>query len=353
MLTIFGILLLALAALALGYVIYLFASYDRIPDGQALEVRQSAGSPLRTGEQQTIVSWNIGFGAYTADYSFFMDGGKESRARSRESVEHCLRAVCNTLRAQDPDLVLVQEVDTDSTRSYHVDQRALIEATFADSHSAAFAQNYHSSYLFYPLHEPHGASNSGILTLSDAPIESALRTSLPVEGGVRKFLDLDRCYSLSRIPVEGGGTLCLYNLHLSAYTSDGTIATRQLEILLEDMARARAEGNWVIAGGDFNKDVWGDSTAVTGIGGEDYSWAQPFPTELLPAGFSLVDSLDRANPVLSCRGTDAPYEKGKSFEVTLDGFIVSDNVRALDCAVIDTGFAVTDHNPVRLRFELI
>ena len=84
-----------------------------------------------------------------------------------------------------------------------------------------FAQNYDSPYLFYPLIQPHGANQSGIVTLSRHPIASAARRELPVESGFMKLLDLDRCYSVSRIPTA----LVLYNLHLSAYTSDGAIAT--------------------------------------------------------------------------------------------------------------------------------
>lgn len=344
-------LLLAVLLVAAGYVAYVFLDYHRIPDNQPLDVNQRAQGALPVGEELTIASWNVGFGAYSADYSFFMDGGKESRARSAEAARDNVLAAVERLQGMEPDLVLAQEVDTDSTRSYHVNQRALFEDGFPE-HSAVFAQNYDSSYLFYPFHEPIGASKSGIVTLANAPITEAVRRSLPIEGGFRKFLDLDRCYDLCRIPLSNGGELALFNLHLSAYTADGSIATEQLRILLAEMKAERDAGRCVIAGGDFNKDVWGDSSAVTGISGEDYSWAQPFPTELLPEGFTLVDSCDREHPVLSCRDTAAPYEKGVTYEVTLDAFIVSDNVEVLDCEVVDTGFATTDHNPIRMEFRL-
>ncbi len=335
-----------------GYVIYLLVDYSRIEDDQELPVTQRARNQLAPEQPQSIVSWNVGFGAYSADYSFFMDGGKESRAYSKGAVEQNIGSVIETLKALKPDFMLIQEVDEHSTRSYHVNERELLESAFMESHSSVFAQNYHSSYLFYPLLEPHGASQSGILTLSDVFVSEAVRRKLPIESGLRKFFDLDRCYDVSRIPVEGGKTLCLINLHLSAYTSDGSIATQQLALLLEEMAQERAQGNYVIAGGDFNKDVWGDSSAVTGISGADYSWAQPFPKELLGEGFTLVNSLDLENPVLSCRDTGAPYKKGESYEVTLDGFIVSDNVEVLSCRVVDTGFVATDHNPVEMHFLL-
>ena len=217
---------------------------------------------------------------------------------------------------------------------------------------AVFAQNYDSAYLFYPLTEPHGASRAGQITLSRFGVASALRRSLPVETGVMKFFDLDRCYSVSRIPTENGRELCLYNLHLSAYTSDGSIVQRQLEMLLADMAAERAAGNYAVAGGDFNMDLLGDSAEVFGVSGADYTWAKPFPSEMLPEGISLVAPLDAAAPVASCRNADRPYEPGVSFTLTVDGFLISDNVTALECAAVDEGFAHSDHNPVRMTFRL-
>ena len=73
--------------------------------------------------------------------------------------------------------------------------------------------------------------------------------------------------------------LVLYNFHLSAYTTDPTIANQQLEVLYEDMAAEYAAGNYVICGGDFNKDLLGDSGKIFGVSGKDYSWAQPLPVE--------------------------------------------------------------------------
>ena len=128
-----------------------------------------------------------------------------------------------------------------------------------------FAQNYDSPFLFYPITQPHGSAKSGLLTFSSAPILSAERVELPIESGFTKFLDLDRCYSKNRIPLSNGAELVLYNLHLSAYTSDGTIATEQLKLLLDDMQQEYGKGNYCIAGGDFNKDLLGDSSKCASL----------------------------------------------------------------------------------------
>ena len=69
-------------------------------------------------------------------------------------------------------------------------------------------------------------------------------------------------------------------------------------------------------------------------------------------GLSLVSSLDPADPVPSCRNADGTYVPGQSFVLTVDGFIVSDNVEVQSCRVIDDGFACSDHNPVKMTFTL-
>ena len=119
-----GILLLAVLIAVLCYVGYVFGTYSRIEDNQALDVTHGS-SGVQTAEPETdykILSWNIGFGAYEEDFGFFMDGGTESRAWSRERLEQNLDAIGETAAAQDADLMLLQEVDFDSDRSYHVDE---------------------------------------------------------------------------------------------------------------------------------------------------------------------------------------------------------------------------------------
>ena len=345
------IVLVLLILLVGGYVAYLFIDFHRIPDDQALTASTAGAAALPAGEELGVVSWNIGFGAYSADFTFFMDGGTESRAFSKEACEENVNAVIEKLSAWKDELMLIQEVDFDSDRSRHVDQRKMFEATFPE-YSAVFAQNYDSSYFIYPVNKPIGAAKSGVLTLSGAQIGDAVRRSLPIEGGINKFFDLDRCYSVSSIPVSDGRTLKLYNVHLSAYSSDGSIAREQLALMAQEMAADYAAGSYVIAGGDFNQDLWGDSGAYSGVTGVDASWCKPFPAELLPEGFTLVNSLDEENLVLSSRNTNIPYKRGESFEATLDGFIVSDNVQVRSCTIVDTAYANTDHNPVRMRFVL-
>ena len=344
------ILLCVLAALVLlvgAYVAYVFIAYHRLPDSQTLEVRSAQTQQAQTGVPYKLVSFNTGFGAYEADYGFFMDGGTQSWAWSKERLLANMAAITGFLQGEEADFYFLQEVDQHATRTYHVNERELMEQALP-GYDSVYAVNYDSPFLFYPLTQPHGKTLAGIMTFSRARISSALRRSLPIEDSLMKLVDLDRCYSVSRVPVEGGKELVLYNMHLSAYTSDGTIANDQLRMLVDDMAAECEKGNYVVCGGDFNKDILGDSSQYFGISGQDYTWAQPLPADILE-GKPL--QLIAASNAPSCRVAEGPYTPDQ-FVLTIDGFIVSDNVEVLQNEVVDTGFAMSDHNPVRMTFIL-
>lgn len=351
-----GVILLALIVLLAGYLVYLFTSYHRIDDNQVIEPSGSAfiTSGVPAGKDLQVTSWNIGFAAYTDQFSFFMDGGKYSRAFSQAAVLENMDDITAELTGFDSDFYLIQEVDIDSTRAHHVDESVILTSRLADkdSRSYTFAQNYDSPYLFYPFTKPHGKSKSGLMTFSDYSIESALRRSLPVQTDAAKIMDLDRCYVVNRIPTDSGKELVLINFHLSAYTTDPTIANQQLEVLYEDMRAEYAKGNYIICGGDFNKDLLGDSSVYFGVSKENQNWAKSFPFESVPEGFSLVAPVDEINPVPSCRNADSPWDPETNFQVTLDGFLVSDNVKVISSNVVDTQFKYSDHNPVQLDFRL-
>ena len=244
----------------------------------------------------------------------------------------------------------------DGPRSHHIDELALVreawEAKYPDLFFT-FAQNYDSPYLFWPLLEPHGANRAGQAVLSRHCIDSALRRQLPIEEGVMKLVDCDRCYSVQRIPLVFGEEkeLVLYNLHLSAYTSDGIIAEEQMKMLFDDMLAEYERGNYAIAGGDFNKDLLGNSDEIFGVSGPEYTWAQPIPAQLVPEGLSIAAPFDGEAPVPSCRNADRPYGPD-NYVGTVDGFVVSANVEVVVARVWDTGFRWSDHNPVYMDFVL-
>ncbi len=355
-----GIIVLLILIFAV-YVVYVFSAYERLPDNMVLEIEKNEGESFpenaQTGEgagdplppkTYSIMTYNIGFGAYLPEYSFFMDGGKSSWGKDKESVAGAVCGAGKLMQDAAPDLVLLQEVDRDGTRSYHIDELELMNQFF-DGYYYTYAQNYDSPFLFFPLWEPHGANRAGIVTYSKMPIAEAVRRSLPISESFSKLVDLDRCYSVSRIPVESGKTLCVYNMHMSAYGSSDEIRTGQLAMLYEDMEKDYKNGDYVICGGDFNHNL------KVEVRGDEPEWAYPFPRESLPAGFRMaIDGAKEAEDIShnTCRSAKEPYDAGTTYTVTLDGFIVSDNVTVDSYLHVNSGYAYSDHDPVIMEFEL-
>lgn len=367
-----GIILLALVIVLAAYIIYLYASYHRIPDNQELQVEEisqntEAGNELTTEKNYSALTYNIGFGAYTPDFSFFMDGGKSSWAKSKDSVKETIKGAGELVASKDPDFALVQEIDLDATRSYHVNEYSILKENIP-AYNCVFAQNYDSAFLFYPFTQPHGKSKAGLVLFSKYPITGSMRRSFPISTSFTKFFDLDRCYSISRVPVDNGKELVIFELHMSAYGNSDAIREGQIRMLSEDMQKEYEAGNYVICGGDFNHDLKAVDTQLkasdadnnTQTGSEDSaepeSWAYPFPRSELPEHFSFcLDQLsedEKNNLWNSARNADMEYVPGETYTVTLDGFIISDNVECTKYENVNTGYSYSDHDPVYMEFQL-
>ena len=355
-----GILLLCILAVG-GYILYMQTHYYRIEDHLTLETENNQKEVLKIGETYTAVTYNIGFGAYGPDYSFFMDTGemedgiattgKYGKAISKESVNQNTAGAVQELESLDADFMLCQEVDTDSDRSYHVNQAEILKEAFPE-YGSIFANNFHSAYLFYPFSDPHGAVRAGLLNFSRYKVQEAERRSYPVDNSfITKFTDLDRCFSLMRIPVENGRELVLINSHMSAYDEGGRVRAKQLELLNSVMEEEYQAGNYVIVGGDFNHAL-GEEVA------EGFDSEQKFPswvsvlTEADIAEGIRIQKAENELEAPTCRGADIPYTKGVNYTTVVDGFLVSDNIQA-KALNVDTDFAYSDHNPVKLEFELV
>lgn len=350
LLVIFLILVLVVGA----YASYVFLTFERIPDKQKLTVdnTQKAERRIKVGKEQSITTWNIGYGAYLRDYSFFMEGGKESVARSKDSVIDSMNHIGKRLRRLKSDIYFVQEVDFDSNRTYNVDERQILREKFINK-SFVFAQNYDSPYLFWPLLSPHGANKSGIVTMSKYKMRSSIRRQLPIQTNYAKVLDLDRCYSVTRIPTNNHKQLVLINFHLSAYTTDPTIGNQQLEMIYDTVEKEYNKGNYVICGGDFNKDLLGKGSKPFGIKkAETESWCKPFPADTLPKFMKLIAPYNKKNPVATCRAVSEPYSPTNSPRYVIDGFMVTDNIKVSRAKVVNANFSYSDHNPVKMIFKL-
>ena len=305
------------------------------------------GEALPVDETIDILSWNIGYSGLGAGSDFFMDGGQNSRSADKMQVSEYLGGIYATIYNGEiePDLILLQEVDTDSSRTFGID-----EARQLGRGNAVHALNYSCPFVPIPI-PPMGKVNSGLLTTTSYEVDRAERISLPCPfSWPLRIANLKRCLLVSYLPLEGSDKqLVLVNLHLEAY-DDGEGKIAQTKVLNDFLQAEYAKGNYVIAGGDFNQIFPGGLEKYPNAHPE--LWTPGLLTEdQLPAGWRFAYSLD----VPSCRLLNQPYNPADTVNTqyyVIDGFILSPNVELELVENLDLGFADSDHNPVHISVKL-
>lgn len=359
----------AVALIIGGYVGYVAVQYYRIEDNFVLQTENVIERKAGLNRSYTVMTYNTGFGAYSPDYSFFMDTGvmddgtevvgKYAKGRDKADVKKNVDGQTDIIKNADADFYFLQEVDEKADRSYGINMKGVFSAAF-ENRSATYAENFHTANLFYPFNDPIGRTDAGMLTLSSYNIQSAVRRSFPLtDNFIDKLFDLDRCFAVHYLPLEGSDKfLVLINLHMSAYDKGGAVRAQQLEMLNGVLKEERAKGNYVVAGGDFNHCLIADYFDSDEQALSHFESRQQVPEWVknsvlhnseLAEGFRIASDKD----VATCRGADIPYEKGVNYTNTIDGFIVSDNVEVVAVNTLNTEYAFSDHNPVVLKFALL
>jgi endonuclease/exonuclease/phosphatase family metal-dependent hydrolase len=313
-----------------------------------LEIKNNRAEILKKGMPLSILTFNIGYCGLDAAEDFFMDGGRRSRCRSLAQTWNNLKNITAFLSVANTDLVLLQEVDVRSSRSYRVDESADLQKNLA-GHGAVFAFNYKVPWVPVPLARPMGAVASGLLTFSRFHVRSAVRYGLPgSEAWPRQLAELDRCFIESRLPVEGGKELVLINSHLSVFDRGGRIRRLQLAYMKKRIMDEYSRGNHVIVGGDWNHGLPGTDPERFKAATARPGWYMALPDDFTPPGFAWA--VDKTVPSIRSNGT--AYQEGENFVAVIDGFLVSANVEIRTVTGRDLAFRNSDHNPVSAVFVL-
>lgn len=285
----------------------------------------------------TLVSWNIGYAGLDAGMDFFMDGGTRTRT-SRVQTEENLAAIGRFLSQTDADILLLEEVDRGSRRSYGVDQFACFE-TLLSAYHGYFAANYRSPFVPVPLRSPLGRVHSGVAIFTRSRPEEVVRyqyeSCFPFP---TRLFNLKRCWLAATFRTRGGERVTISATHNTAYERGDmrSIEMRQLYDFLHGRGLS-------ITGGDWNQfpPRYTPSTAEV---------SDPYftPRQILPSpDFQYV--YDSLRPTV--RYLDAPLS-GHSTKSLIDFFLISPDIEVLERRTLDLGFRHSDHQPVRVRVIL-
>ena len=228
------------------------------PDDKEPEAVTCTGDAplLRPGQKLEVLNWNVQYMA-GKNYVFYYDvmGGEGPDDRpTHEDIETTLEGVARVIRDENPDIILLQEIDQGASRTDYEDQIArLLEKIGPEYRCHTSAFYWKASYVPHP--RVKGAVGMKLATLSKYRLSSAVRHQLPEMPNdfLTRLFYLKRAVLEARLPIEGTQReLAVLNTHLDAFAQGSDTMQRQVALvadLLEELSRAGT--SWLI-GGDFN-----------------------------------------------------------------------------------------------------
>lgn len=313
------------------------------------------GAPpsLEPGQTVRVLSWNVQFMAGKG-YYFFFEGGPDVRPESAD-IEKTLDAVAEIITRENPDIVLLQEVDVNAKRTDYRDQVQNLLDRLPDAYPCR-SSAYYWKAAFVPHPKIMGAVGMKLVTLSKYRIDAATRYRLPLipENALRQQFNLKRAVLQTDLPIEGGGIFAVLNTHLSAFAQGTDTLERQVLVIKQIMDRLSQNGIPWIAGGDFN--LLPPGPAYSRLPGEEKADYRP-QSEIIPLfnAYHAVPSLDEANGDHYERWyTHFPNDPAiKKPDKTIDYIFYGNSVKLRGHHVrhADT-LAISDHLPVVAEFTI-
>lgn len=206
---------------------------------------------LVSGQKIKILSYNIQFMA-GKKYFFFFEGGTDSMP-SFDDVTQTTMKIAKVIRDEDPDIILLQEVDDGAKRTQYQDQLAALLSLLPEDYSCHTSAFYWKS-TYVPHPKIMGAVGMKLSVISKYKINKAIRYQLPLLPAniVYQQFNVKRAILESRFPVQNGRELFVLNTHLHAFAYGTDIIEKQISQIEEILNHLDQHGNPWILGGDFN-----------------------------------------------------------------------------------------------------
>ena len=250
-------LFLALLAALMGGLIYEVtwhpARHERMP--VSCNAKDATPPTLVPGQALKVMTWNIQYLAgkrYVFWYDMADGSGPDERP-TPEDIAYNLDEVARVIRDEQPDMVLLQEVDDGAKNTDYVNQLALLQERVTDLYPCSTEAFYWKSD-FVPDRHIYGSVGSKLATLSRYRMDKAERLQLPSPEGnlIGRQFEPRHALLVSYLPMSNGKHLAVVNTYLADFKPGDDILSRQVAATTQLLNGFQQAGTPWIAGGDFN-----------------------------------------------------------------------------------------------------
>jgi endonuclease/exonuclease/phosphatase family metal-dependent hydrolase len=221
--------------------------FEDVEDGIYLEKSSMVSFPAPDSSVK-VMTWNIRFGIGRGPW--FGDACGYKVVYSESEILANLTLIAQKIEELQPDIVLLQEVDIQSTRSAYVDElRWLLDHTYLNY--AAYGSQWEVKYI---PSDGLGRINETNVILSRWPLNEAKRIQLALRTdqiAPEKYLYERCCMVETKVIIPGFDDLYMVNIHASAFAQDDT-RKKHLAAFKAELDDISAKGFIFVAGGDLN-----------------------------------------------------------------------------------------------------
>ena len=242
--------LLLVATFAFIAAVY-FSTYHPAPVETVVVHNADDAPTLTSGQTVKVLSWNVQFMAGNANNHFFYDDGPDPWPDA-DTVVDVAQRVASFIDEQDPDIVLLQEVDDLATRTHMRDQTQVLLELLPQY--VAYTETFYWKAAYVPHPAIQGRVGMKLVVLSKYRLEEASRHALSAITSddilIRQF-NLKRAMLQVHLSVDDGEDLVVIDTHLSAFAQGSNTMEVQIGQVMERLASLGEGTPWVL-GGDFN-----------------------------------------------------------------------------------------------------
>jgi endonuclease/exonuclease/phosphatase family metal-dependent hydrolase len=309
---------------------------------------------LVPGQALKVMTWNVQYLAGKR-YVFWNDlaNGDDERPTA-EDMAFSLDEVARVIRDEQPDIVLLQELDDGAKASDYQNQLELLQERVTDLYPCS-THAFDWKADFVP--DPHifGSVGRQLATLSRYRIEHAERLQLPQAPAnpISRQFQPKNALLVSYLPFRDGGQIALINTHLDRATQPDDRLQQQVTATAKVLDTFESRGTPWLIGGDFNLLSLGQYQRLTPQQRTPYSadsalhvlWDK-YP--MIPTN-NEASGIDRAQWL-----THYPNDPALSGpDRTADYLFYSPRIKRVEARVRqDDTLRISDHLPVIARFLL-
>ncbi|MFS2159779.1 endonuclease/exonuclease/phosphatase family protein [Pseudomonas sp. Pseusp122] len=347
------LLLLGLSGAAIYSLTWHPADREKLPVSCNAETQ---APPLVPGQALKVMTWNIQYlgGKRYVFWYDLADGSGTDERPTPEDTAYNLDEVARVIRDEQPDIVLLQEVNDGAKNTDYQNQLALLQERVVDLYPCS-TEAFYWKADFVPNRHIMGSVGMKLATLSRYHIDHAERLQLPILSAdpISRQFRPKRALLVSYLPLGDGRELAVINTHLNTFTLDDDTPLRQIQMTAGLLDKLESSGTPWLIGGDFNQLPLGQYKRLPLEQRRRYSADSDL--HLLWDKYPMIPSNDEASGIdreqwLTHFPND-PRVDGP--DRTLDYLFYSPLLKRIDARVRrDDTLLISNHLPVVARFLL-